>query len=146
MCPVLQAIHTPLFRQATGACVETVTENMGLSRNPAVIWPVPETSPSCVVAGGQMLYTESPFKVIFKYLSFSPIRQAFPYLWQPEIYLYRHAVSVLGLFSSPNLSVFACLSPTNLFVMVFVKCLWTIGSFFYPYGINLVHCYPALGL
>ena len=109
-CPVLQAIHTLLFRQVTGACVETATENTGLSRNPAVIWPVPETSPSCVVAGGLMLYTESCVKVIFKYLSFSPIRQAFPFLWEPDIFLYRHAVSVLGHFSSRNLSVFACLS------------------------------------
>ena len=65
-------MHTPVFRQANGAFVASVTENTGVSRNPAVIRAVPETSPSRVVAIGQILYTETPIKVIFKYLSFSP--------------------------------------------------------------------------
>ena len=39
-------------------------ENMGLSRNPAVIWPVPGTSLRRVVACGQMLYTEPHIQVI----------------------------------------------------------------------------------
>ena len=63
-CFFLQAMHSPLFRQATGVCVVTVMGNMVLSRNPVVVGPVPETGPSHVVALGQMLYIESHIKVI----------------------------------------------------------------------------------
>ena len=64
LCPVLQAMHTPLFRQAAGVCVETVTENSGLSQKSAVVRPVPGTRHSRVVAHGQMLYTEYHMKVM----------------------------------------------------------------------------------
>ena len=70
-------MHTQVIRQAPGACVETVTEDTGLSRIPTVMIHAPETFPRRVVAGGKIKYTDSPIKVKFKYFSFSPIRQAY---------------------------------------------------------------------
>ena len=61
---VFQASHTPLFRRATHACVERVTENMALSRNPSAKRAAPETRHEHVVVDGQMLYTRSQNQVI----------------------------------------------------------------------------------